>query len=239
ATNLDLLGRPDEARARLRQLYDQALNDGQRRTALGAMAVSYIAGGDFPGALTQVQRQYDLAAAAGDHAAMSADVNFMGNILLEMGRFDEARARFEETVALLDEAQNTSEEVKDLARLTYHYDAGRVAAWSGQLPEAKEHLSEYQSRAEANRNQFQIWAAHQLAGIIAIQEQDWDEAVSRIGRSNPQNPFNSYLLGVAYRGQGDGERAKQQFDRAANFNVAGNAQLAFARQRLGASSDDT
>jgi len=235
AANLDLLGRHDEARARLQQLYDRAQNDGQRRTALGAMAVSYLTEGDFEAALSQVQKQYDLASAAGDYSNMSGDVSFIGNILLEMGRYEEARMRFEETVALQEQARNTSEEVKVQTRLAYHYNAGRVAAWSGDLVEAKEHLTTYQAGAEANQNQFQIWAAHQLAGIIALQENNWDEALARLAQSNPLNPFNTYLLGVAYQGQGDAERAREHFDKAANFNVVGNAQLAFARQRIAAS----
>jgi tetratricopeptide (TPR) repeat protein len=232
ATNLDLLGRHDEARSRLQQFYDLALNDGQRRTALGGMAVSYIDEGNFDGALAQVQKQYDIAAAVGDYSNMSGDVNFMGNILLQMGRFDEAQQRFEETIALQEKAQNTSEEVKELARLNFHFDAGRVAAWRGDLATAKEHLTKYQTQAEANKNQFQIWAAHQLAGIVALQEKNWDEAISQINQSNSQNPFNSYLLGVAYQGKGDSGRSTEYLQKAANFNVVGNAQLAFARQRI-------
>ena len=234
ATNLDLLGRHDEARARLEQLYAQAKNDGQRRGALGATAVSYLSEGDFEAALSQVEKQYDIASATADYPAMSGDVNFMGNILLEMGRFEDAVKRFEESVALQEQAKNTTEEVKELARLGYHYNAGRVAAWSGDLAVAKEHLETYQAAAEAKGNQFQIWNAHQLSGIIALQERDWDAALASLGKSNLQNPYNSYLLGVAYRGKGDAQHAQESFDRAANFNVVGNAQLAFARQRIAA-----
>jgi tetratricopeptide (TPR) repeat protein len=232
ATNLDLLGRHDEARARLAQLYAQAKNDGQRRGALGATAVSYLIEGDFEAAFAQVQKQYDIAQATADYPAMAGDVGFMGNILLEMGRYEEAGKRFEESVALQEQAQNTTEEVKELARLGYHYNAGRIAAWSGDLAAAKEHLQTYQAAAEAKRNQFQLWNAHQLSGIIALQEKNWDAALSSLGRSNPLNPYNSYLLGMAYRGKGDAQHAQEQFDRAANFNVVGNAQLAFARQRI-------
>ena len=232
ATNLDLLGRHDEARARLAQLYDQAKNDAQRRAALGATAVSYLSAGDFEAALGQVQKQYDIASATDDYPAMAGDVAFMGNILLEMGRYDEAGKRFEESVALQEQAQNTTEEVKELARLGYHYNAGRIAAWSGDLVSAKEHLKTYRTAAEAKGNQFQIWNAQQLSGIIALQERDWDAALASLGLSNPLNPYNSYLLGVAYRGKGDDQHAREQFDRAANFNVVGNAQLAFARQRI-------
>lgn len=232
ATNLDLLGRHDDARTRLAQLYGQAKNDGQRRTALGATAVSYLSEGDFEAALVQVQKQYDIASATNDYPAMAGDVGFMGNILLEMRRYDEAVERFEASVALQEQAKNTTEEVKQLARLGYHYNAGRVAAWSGDLAAAKEHLETYQTAAEANRNQFQIWNAHQLSGIIALQERNWDAALSSLGLSNPLNPYNSWLLGVAYRGKGDDQHAQEQFDRAANFNVVGNAQLAFARQRI-------
>lgn len=179
-----------------------------------------------------LQKQYDIAAAKNDFAAMSGDVNLMGNLLIEMGRYDDALAKFKETVTLQAKAENNSAQLSDQARLNHQYDAGRVAAWSGNLTEAKEMLAAYQSRAEAAQNRFQIWQAHQLAGIIAIQEKNWDEAVAQLKQSNLQNPYNLYLIGEVYNTMGDVDRGQEYFAKAFNFNLVNNLQQAMARRRI-------
>ncbi len=232
ASNLDFLGRYDDARAKMQQFLEIASNDGQRRAAYNGMAVSYVDEGKYDLGLEMLQKQYDIAAAKNDFAAMSGDVNLMGNLLIEMGRYDDALAKFKETVTLQAKAENNSAQLSDQARLNHQYDAGRVAAWSGNLTEAKEMLAAYQSRAEAAQNRFQIWQAHQLAGIIAIQEKNWDEAVAQLKQSNLQNPYNLYLIGEVYNTMGDVDRGQEYFAKAFNFNLVNNLQQAMARRRI-------
>ena len=232
ATNLNFLGRHEEARVRLQQVLDAAENDGQRRAAFNAMAASYIDEGKYEQALEMLTKQYDIAATKNDFAAMSGDVNTIGNVLLEMGRYDDALKKFNETVEMQAKAENNSEKLSEQARLNFEYDAGRVAAWKGDLETAKKYLASYQAKAEANQNPFQLWQAHQLAGIVAMQEKNWDEAISRLKQSNLQNPYNLYLIGEAYNAVGDTERAPEYLHKAANFNLVNNIQQSMARRRV-------
>ncbi len=232
ASNLNFMGRHQDAREKLQQFLDQAKNDGQRRAAYAGMAISAIDEGNFEAGLDMLHKMYDIAAASNDYAAMSGDVNLMGNVLLEVGRYADALQRFQETVDLQAKAENNSERLMALAQLNFHYDAGRVAARSGDLESAKQHFQTYQAGAEANQNTFQIWAAHQLGAIIALQEKNWDQAISHLGQSNPQNPYNLCLMAEAYRGKGDTERAEHSFQEAFTYNSVNNLNQSLARQRV-------
>ncbi len=216
----------------MQQFLEIASNDGQRRAAYNGMAVSYVDEGKYVLGLEMLQKQYDIAAAKNDFAAMSGDVNLMGNLLIEMGRYDDALVKFKETVTLQAKAENNSAQLSDQARLNHQYDAGRVAAWSGDIAKAKEMLAAYQARAEAGQNRFQIWQAHQLAGIIALQEKNWDEAVAQLKQSNLQNPYNLYLIGEVYNAMGDADHSQEYFAKALNFNLVNNLQQAMARRRV-------
>ena len=83
ATNLNFLGEHEKARERLQHLNEIARNDGEKRAAHFAAAVSYMDEG-FPGkALDELQKQYDIAAAINDHFSMGNDLILMGNIQFE------------------------------------------------------------------------------------------------------------------------------------------------------------
>jgi tetratricopeptide (TPR) repeat protein len=232
ASNLNFLGRHQEARDRMQQFYGIAENDGQRRAAYAGMAISAVDEGNFDVALESLQKMTDIAVAAGDYAAQSGDVNLLGNVYLEMGRYEDALKKFKETVDLQAKAKNNSAELNDQARLNYQFDAGRVAAWTGDLVQAKQLQSAYLTRAEASQNSFQIWQAHQLAGIIAMKEQRWNDAISELNKSNPQNPFNLWLISEAYRSMGDEPHAQEYASKATNYNLVNSLLQSMARRRV-------
>lgn len=232
ASNLNFLGRYEDARKKMQEFLDIAVNDGQRRAAFAGMAVSYIDEGKYELGLEMLQKQFEIAAGKNDFAAMSGDVNLMGTVLIEMGRYDDALAKFKETVEMQAKAENNSDQLSDQARLNYQYDAGRVAAWSGDLAVAKEMLASYKSRAEAAQNRFQIWQAHQLAGIIATKEKNWEEALIQLKQSNLQNPYNLYLIGEVYNAMGDAALSQDYFTKAYNYNLVNNLLQSMARQRI-------
>src|SRR3712207_3621455 len=95
AAALLYMGRPDEAAAELRALGDKARSDGERRTALFGMTVVQADAGRLDRALEEVDKQYALGEKIGDGAARTGDLQLKGNILVEMGRHDEAKAEFD------------------------------------------------------------------------------------------------------------------------------------------------
>jgi tetratricopeptide (TPR) repeat protein len=98
-------GRPDEARAAFAKLADVARNTGERRLAHLWIAASHVHDGATDKALAELKAEYALAEAEKDAGSMSGDLTQMGDVLREAGRYDEALARYAESVAVIDTAQ--------------------------------------------------------------------------------------------------------------------------------------
>ncbi len=230
ATDRCLQGKHAEARAQLQKLYGIARNDGERRAALFATAVSYVDEGKVEMSLAELNKQYALAEKINDAAAMAGDLGAMGNILYESGKYDEAMAKFEKSLKTT-EASNLSAPVKENARRGYLYNAGRVALMKKDAATAKARSEEFRAQAEAAKNTFQIWLAHELAGTIALAEKNYDQAIEHLQQANLQNPYTFYRLALAYEGKGDMNKAKELCTKAARFNALNNLNYAFMRMK--------
>jgi tetratricopeptide (TPR) repeat protein len=228
ATNLNFKGLYKDAREQLGKLYDMARNDGERRATHFAMAVSYVDQGESGLALKELEKQYALAEKIEDAAAMSGDLVLMGNVLYEWGKLDEAMAKYERAVEVV-EASDLSDEVKDNTKLNLLYNAGRVALKRGELKQARAMAKKYLKGVEAIRNPTQIRLAHELAGMIALEEGDYDTALEEFALGSQQNPYNLYRISLAHRGKADAESAKEFCKRAAGFNGLNNMNYAFIR----------
>jgi len=102
---------------------------------------------------------------------------------------------------------------------------------TGQIAEAKKMANEFETRAENANNTFQIWLAHYLNGLIALQEKNYQLALSEFENSNMQNPQTYYYMAVAYSKSGDTAEAKKYADKCANFNALININQAFVRSQ--------
>jgi tetratricopeptide (TPR) repeat protein len=92
-------------------------------------------------------------------------------------------------------------------------------------------LEEFLQKAEAVNNPFQIKFAHELAGQIALEEKQWDKAIEELQQSSLQNPYNWYRMALAYKGKGDTEKAKELFEKAADWNALNSLNYAFMRHK--------
>jgi tetratricopeptide (TPR) repeat protein len=230
ATDLNLLGRHEEARDRLAKAYAIARNDGERRAALFATAVSYVDEGDMAAAMAEIEKQYALAENLNDAPAMSGDLVIAGNVLLEWGRYDEALDRFRRAVEVI-KASDLDQGVKDNTQLNLLYNSGRVDIRKGDLAAAGTKADRYLEGVEAIRNPNQIRLAHELAGMIALEEEDYAGAIAELEQASQQNPYNLYRLALAYEGMGEGARAMEFFEKAARYNALNSLNYAFIRTR--------
>ncbi len=78
---------------------------------------------------------------------------------------------------------------------------------------------------------MQTKQAHQLIGMIALEEKDNDKAVSELQQANQQNPYDLYRLCQAYQGKGDASHAKEFCGKAATFNSLPAINYAFVRTK--------
>ena len=186
--------------------------------------------GKLDQALGEVQKQYALGEKANDIPNMAGDLQLKGNVLLEMGKYPEAKQAYEEALKLTTDS-SLSKEIKDNASLFHHYNLARVAIGQRDLATAKKETEEFRKGAEAAQNSAQVKLAHELAGMIALQEKNYDQAIAELAQSNQQNPVDLYLLGEAYQGKGDAAKAKESFTKAAKFNSLPALNYAFVRTK--------
>jgi tetratricopeptide (TPR) repeat protein len=224
-------GNAAEAAAELQKITDKARTDGERRTALFGQMVVAADSGKLDQALAEVDKQYALGQKTSDVPAMAGDLQLKGNILLEMGRYDEAKKAYEEALRITTSDANLSQDLKDNTARFHHYNLARVAIGKKDFPTAKTETDTFRRGAEAAKNQNQIKQAHELAGMTALAEKNYDQAIAELLQSNQQNPNNLYLLGEAYRGKGDAAKAKDSFTKAAKFNSLPALNYAFVRAK--------
>lgn len=215
-----LLGQPEKARETYAKLSQVARNNGERRQALFQVAGSYIHEGRPELAIQAVEKAYAIAEADGDKAAMSNDLNFMGNILLEAGRPDEAAARFTRAVETAGQA-DTPEEVKEAVRRNDLFNQARLALARNDTAAARTKAKAYADRVAVANVPFEVRQSREIAGLIALQEKDYARAATELREANQQDPRVLYNLAQAYRGAGDTEKARQTSRKAADFNGLG------------------
>jgi len=230
ASDLNYLGKHGEARRQLRLFYKGARTDGERRAALQATAVSFMDQGDLGGALEALNRQYRIAEASVDAAAMAADLGFMGDLLLDAGSTAVAQAAFEKARDLV-EISDLSEQVKANNRRNYLYDAARVDIANGELEAARAKAGKYAVGARQMQNGFFMRLGHELKAAIALAAGDGDGALIALKLANQQDPYNLYRTAQAYRLKGDEKQERAWLERTTGFNSLNNFNYALVRHR--------
>jgi len=230
ASNLNYKKKHAEARKQLQKYYDMAYNDGERSQAYYAMAVSYVDEGNLNQALIELKNIYALDEKSKDAAAMSGDLFTMGTILLEMGSFDKAMAKFDKAVQVAEES-SLGNEVKENIKRRHLYNASCVATMKKDFVSAKAKSEEYTKQVEAINNPNLTRFSHQLSGIIALEEKDYDKAIDELLQANQQNPYNLYRMALAYKYKGDKEKANKLCTKAAKFNALNNLNYALIRNK--------
>ena len=230
ATNLTFQGKYDASRAEARKLYQAARNDGDKRAAMFATTITYLDEGKTDLALAELEKQYALGKGTGDAAAMAGDATSIGNVLLATGKPTEALKRFEQAVQVVNASQ-LSPEVKENGKQLHRYNASRVAIATGDLTKARSENEKFMRQAKAKKNPFQIRLGHEVAGMIALAEKNWDGALSHLDQANLQDPSNLYRQGLAYEGKGDQAKAKEKFASAVSFNQLPTINSALVRMK--------
>jgi tetratricopeptide (TPR) repeat protein len=230
SADLTYLGKPAEASAELQQIIDQARNDGDTRLALFGMAVVASDSGKFDQAAQAIDREFAVAEKKNDAPSMSADLQAKGNILLEASKYAEAKEAFDRSLQII-QGSNLSQEVKDNAARVHHYNLTMVAVGKKDLKTAKAEAEEFRKAAEAAKNPAQIRQTHELAGVIALAEKNYDTAIAELEQASQQNPRNLYRLSEAYQAKGDSAKAQDYRAKAANFNPLPQLNYAFIRTK--------
>ena len=147
------------------------------------------------------------AEAEHDLAAVSGDLNVMGDILRDAGRLEEATAKYAASVSTMDKAEVPAE-VKQATRRNLLFEEGRLAIAKQDLVVAKAKSAEYAKQVAVKANPFEQFQVHQLAGLLALAENNGAAAVAELQKANPLDPQVLYQLALATRAAGDAAGAK-------------------------------
>ena len=227
AANEMYKGNNDSARAQLQKLFDSARNNGEKRAANFAMAVTYVDEGKPDMALNEIQKNYDIAEMGNDAANMSFDLINKATIQLEMEKSKEALQNFQKAVEEFNNS-SSSQALKDNVKLGLLYNESDVALHQKDFKTAASKADEFMKGVEAINNDNQIKLAHQLNGMIDLAQKKADDCLSELEQANQQNPYNFYRMALAYKIKGDKEKAKEYFEKVINFNPLPNLNTAFA-----------
>jgi tetratricopeptide (TPR) repeat protein len=230
ASNFIFQSRHDDAIAESRKLDQTARDDAARRLAMFTRTLVYVDQGKTDEALKEMQNQYDLGARIGDTVAMASDAVSMGDILLEADQVDAAMKRYQQALDLQLKS-GLPDEVKEDAQLAHRYNAGRVALKKNNLAKARSEARAYLEGATAKKNDTRIRQAHALAGMIALREKKYDEAIKELGQANQQDPYVIYVVALAQQGKGDQTEASRTFKRAAEMYVLPTLNYVFIRAK--------
>jgi tetratricopeptide (TPR) repeat protein len=230
SNDLILMKKYDEAIQNCDQSFNLANNDGEKRFALFTKVVAYVDAGKTDAALQEMQNEFNIAKNINDAGAMNGDLNTMGNILFEAGRYEEAKTKFLEALSVIEKS-DLAQTVKENSRNLSKYNVGRVALMIGYTKEANKLANEFITEAERVSNTFQIWLAHYFNGLIALNDKDYKKAIGEFEKSNLQNPQTYYYLAIAYSKDGNTAEAKKYADKCANFNALINLNQAFVRNQ--------
>jgi len=230
ATNYTFLKKYDEARKQCDALFGMARDDGEKRTALFTKTVAYVNEGNTEMALQEMQKQYELAEKINDAGAMAGDLNTMGNILFDAGRYVDAKEKFDKALEMTLNS-NLPAEVKENSKRLDLYNQGKILLANEKIADAKTKAKEFTEKAATAKNTFQIWLSHELNGMIALEEKDYNKAREEFMQANQQNPYTHYRIALTYVGTGNKEEAKKYFEMSKNFNALTNLNQAFVRNK--------
>ena len=131
----------------------------------------------------------------------------------------------------MTEDSSLSDDIKKNARLIEHFNNTRIALGRNDLAGARTEMQAFRTGAETSRNPAFMRQAHELAGIVALQEKKADEAITELQQASNQNPYNLYRLCLAYQAKGDTAKAGQWCGKAAKFNSLPQLNSAFVRSK--------
>jgi tetratricopeptide (TPR) repeat protein len=232
ATDLDLQGKPAEARQQIDTMLRGAKDDGQVRAGLFAKTVSYAHQGDFKSAQTEIEKQYALGEKIGDALAMSGDLALMANLALEAGDVTAAEADFRKAWEVVDKSTTVAAVNKENQKRLVAYRAGRIALAKNDLATARTQSAAFSAQVAGTGSVFQKKLAHELAGQVALADKRWDVAIQELGLANQLDPYNLYRLSMAYAGKGDAAKAKEYSQKAYGDNTLTSLNYAFVRRLM-------
>ncbi len=102
---------------------------------------------------------------------------------------------------------------------------GKLAARQGNYAAAVAHAEEFAALLAEDENPRKLEPFHELLGLIAFKQQDYDGAIAHYRQANlstsagPGDVKNIYMLARALQGAGQSDEADELLQEVANWNL--------------------
>lgn len=215
--NLMYQDKHKEALESFQKAYDLSTTDGEKRLALAEMAVCYMDGNKLKDAIESINRISVLAEQRGD-------------LLLNAGKIADAGTEFTKALELARQA-DIPDKVKKNVELGSHGNRALVACAKKDFKTAKREAEILRAGFEASGNPTQIRGAHQVLGIIALHQKNYDDAIAHLKQANAQWPYVMLQLAKAYAGKKDANQSKAYYRKAAEAYTLSDMDYAMIRHQ--------
>jgi tetratricopeptide (TPR) repeat protein len=210
-------GKAADAAAEIQQIAKKARSDADQRSAMFATTSLAVYTGKMDQSLASLDQQYALGAKSSDTLGMVRDLQAKAAIYTDMSKPAQAQAAYEQAVKVAD-ASTLSEAIKANIHLFQHANLTRVALARNDVATAKQEADAFGKVALASNAPGQVRQAHELAGMIALHEKNWEGAINELQQASQQDAYNLFRLCQAYQGAGNTTKATEQCTAAAHFN---------------------
>lgn len=230
AANYMYEGKYDDAREQLQKLINSSNNENDKENASAATAITYIDQWKPEMAIKELDKLQVLHEKNNDQLSVAGDFFNKGDVFFEMGKYSDAMQNYQKGHDIFM-SSSIPQAVKDNVELGLLYDEARIASMKNDFKTANANAQKIMQQVTAMNNMNQIKNAHQLMGLIDIQQKKADDALSELNQADQQDPFTSYLMAKAYLVKGNKSKAKEMADTVMNFNVRPTYNSAFARAK--------
>jgi len=104
------------------------------------------------------------------------------------------------------------------AAIDINSDFARIALWQGDLGAASELAANYRETVVDHSIRFEVRQSHELNGMVALAEGNFDTALDELAQANQQNPQVLLLTARTHAAAGDSDAARQACEQVIDFN---------------------
>ena len=229
ARNQSLMGQGEEAQATAAKMLAAARNVPERQNAMLQSVTSHLFAGDTEAALEVANAMAAAAEADGRHAAVGGIHEYMGDIMNNAG--DPAKAEEHFDLALEHRLKSgTNEATKAQAKRNHTFKMTIAAMVAENADASAERTADYTAAVKESGAAFERRRAHELAGYMAMINDDMQGGVDHLAQGNQFNPHVLYWSAVAHNSLGNKDKAIELVTRAANRNTL-SPNLPFVRAK--------